>query len=321
MVPRTVEGMKDHASHANPDKPVKGVKGPSILAKLTPDFVRGTSIDAMHQTYGGFSKKVLKLLTTTKKKDSGKWNISEHTDTINYCLLSIKTPSHMDRVPRSLSELAYWKIKEHKAWFEHNSLPILKQVMPPRYLETAVAAIQLLNADSVPRESVALSKQLLEAYIAQFSDFYSPKYLTMNFYLILHLYEIVLDLGPLWVSACFLLEAINGIILNLVHGTRWAERQIAASLQICLGLPDIVANLRQSPSKTFCEKLTKRRKFVKSQEVDGMKIQGTPVPLKTSEIFKLLSLTNLKYTTVYKFSFLKKGRYTYATADSQLSTR
>ncbi|XP_034238076.1 uncharacterized protein LOC117643340 [Thrips palmi] len=323
MVARTLQGMKEHAKDATPDNPVMGVKGPSVLSKLTPDFVSGTCVDAMHLVYHGVGKKVLKLLTSSEKKDKGKWSIHQHADTINNLLLNIKPPCHCDRTPRSLSDLGYWKIKESKAWFEDYSLAILHGLLPSRYLvhhATIVAAIQLLNADVVTtKKSIPTAKKLLHAYVAQFADFYDVKYLTINFHLLLHLWAVVLANGPLWCYSCFPLESINGLILCLVHGTRWAERQIATSLQTCLGLPDLVDTLPESPCKDFCKNLIKRQKFVRSQEVERMIVIDTPVPLQTTEMSDLLR--GLKYTRISQFSYLKKGKYTFASASSQLSKK
>ena len=47
-------------------------------------------------------------------------------------------------------------------------------------------------------------------------------------------------------------------MLGFVYGTRFAEMQIAASLQMCSGLEDLVHNLPNSESKLFCDKLLSR---------------------------------------------------------------
>ncbi|KAK3907217.1 Type IV pilus assembly protein PilF [Frankliniella fusca] len=112
---RTTEKMIAYAKIGTEHKPHLGVKGPSGLKNIMPNFVEATAIDPMHQLYGGCGKKVLNLLISSKKEDK-KYSIKNHLDALNERILSIKPPMHIPRVPRPLTELAYWKINELKAW-------------------------------------------------------------------------------------------------------------------------------------------------------------------------------------------------------------
>lgn len=76
--------------------------------------------------------------------------------------------------------------------------------------------------------------------------------------------------------SCFALENLNGEILNLVHGTRFAEKQIARMLHRFFNLPTIVKNLDDGIPKTYCQKLLTKGRRVKTNEVidDGIHVVG-----------------------------------------------
>ncbi|KAK3922756.1 UDP-N-acetylmuramoyl-L-alanyl-D-glutamate--2,6-diaminopimelate ligase [Frankliniella fusca] len=325
MVPRTHENLKDCGKQANKaGKAVLGVKGTTTLSKIVPDTIRGTAIDPMH-LLSGISKKILELLLCTKAS-SKKWSVSSHLGILDRRLLSIKPPAHIMRMPRSHQEKAFWKMSEWLHWLTEYAVPVLYQIMPPRYFHhfcTLVAAIQLLSSDVVTEEDIVQAERLLNVYVSQLADFYSVNILTMNFHLLLHLPEVVRDLGPTWVYTCFPLENLNGIVLNLVHGTRWADRQIATSVQTCLGLPNIVRNMSDSLPKNFCNRLLNRRKFYDSDVVDKCVIIGdtkiiSPIP---QHVQVLLDEKNIKITKAYEVKSLKRGKFIYIPEQNNLSKR
>ncbi|KAE8743371.1 hypothetical protein FOCC_FOCC011023 [Frankliniella occidentalis] len=263
MALRTVDSMNASGAIGTEKKPNLGVKGPTVLSKIMPNFVDGMAIDPQHHIYAGCGKKILKLLTDSSAK-AKKWSISKFIILLNEKLLKIKPPAHIPRVPRAISELSYWKLSELKAWLLHYSLPVLEGILPIKYLQhhaTLVAAVQLLSADVVSLSDIATARDLLTEYVAQYADFYHQYFMTINVHLLLHLPDLVMHLGPLWVYSCFPLEGLNGQILNLVHGTRWAEKQIASSVQLTLGLPDLVATLKESAAKKFCQKLLRPKRY------------------------------------------------------------
>lgn len=53
--------VRHEISAAKFDKPIFGVKGPSILSQMMPDVIKGCSIDVMHCVYSGVLKKLLEL--------------------------------------------------------------------------------------------------------------------------------------------------------------------------------------------------------------------------------------------------------------------
>ena len=259
MKVRTDASFQRHAQLAlglNPPRPYMGIKGPTGWSNLMPSIARGTGIDVTHQLYGGAFKKHTKLLVDPKYS-SLKCNVSKAYRTkVSEKLMSIKPPHFLTRGAASLDDYAIWKTSQHKSMCLYFGLPVPHGCLKGQYFKhyaTLVAAVQYLNSDCVTPEDLDRADRLLVKYVSYFADLADPSYLTINFHLLLHLVRIVKELGPLWVTCCFPLESVIDDLLNLVHGTRWAEMQIASSMQMCLGLPDLVTNLREGPSKTLCE--------------------------------------------------------------------
>ena len=50
--------------------------------------------------------------------------------------------------------------------------------------------------------------------------------MTLNVHGLLHLPEIVSNLGPLWAHSCFPFEAANGDLLKFFHGSAGVEMQV-----------------------------------------------------------------------------------------------
>ena len=57
------------------------------------------------------------------------------------------------------------------------------------------------------------------------------RYMTLNVHGLLHLPEIVTNLGPLWAHSCFPFEAANGDLLKYFHGSSGVEIQVKNSHQ------------------------------------------------------------------------------------------
>ncbi|KAE8739423.1 hypothetical protein FOCC_FOCC015081 [Frankliniella occidentalis] len=325
MIPRTLLKMEEYGEQGTEVKAVKGVKGPCSLSYVMPNYVLGTAIDWMHLVYGGVNKRELLLLLSSKKKAKA-WSISKYQTVLNDRLQSIKPPAHIARVPRSLKDIKYWKTSEWKTWLNDYSLPVLEGVLPEIYLRhhgSLVAAAHLLNANEVSSESLTVAENLLKKYVSQFSDFYDPNHMTINIHLLLHLASVVANQGAAWVYTCFPLESLNGVILSLVHGTRWADRQIATSVQTCLALPEIVAKLPESEAKQFCSKVLNRRKYQGAEVVNGSAIIGKSVLLSQENVpphfVNILEKANIKFQRLKQFHSLKRGHFLYVSLSSKAS--
>jgi len=186
---------------------ILGIKGLSLLYLLMPDMIRGTGIDIMHQLFLGLCKLLTKFWFDSKF--SGElFSCTASIDVVNERLSSIKPPSFVQRMTRSLSELKTWKAKEFKLWFFYYSIPVMSGILPNDYLfhhMKLVTAIALLNQENIFPEQVERAGTLLVGYVRDFQLLYGLRFLGMNVHLLTHLADCVRELEPLWVYSCFFL--------------------------------------------------------------------------------------------------------------------
>ncbi|KAE8738826.1 hypothetical protein FOCC_FOCC015685 [Frankliniella occidentalis] len=303
-----------------------GFKGPTTLNKISPDFIRGCGIDSMHMLFGGIGKLNVKFFVdNTSAYSSLKCNLSKvMKETANSRLMQIRPPHYMTRTPRSLHDVGSWQTSLHKSMLLHYGLPVLQgliSTMHMKHYSTLVAAVQYLNSDNVSHEDLLKAEQLITKYVAYFEDIYSRKFMTINVHLLLHLVEVVKDLGPLWVTSCFPQEGINGSILKLVHGTRFPEMQITSSLNMCLGLPDIIESLPDSKSKEFCEKVTSKTHNYKSFKFGDNTIVGLWHPLNVEDYLHKIITESILMEHITQFHCLRRRRELIAAESYARSTQ
>lgn len=275
---------------------VLGMKGLSLLYFLMPDMIRGTGIDVMHLLFLGICKLLTKFWFDSKF--SGElFSCRASIDVVNERLSSIKPPSFVQRMTRSLTELQTWKAKEYKLWFFYYSIPVLNGIMPNNYLlhhMKLVSAISLLSQESIFPEQVDRAGALLEEYVRDFQLLYSLRFLGMNVHLLTHLCALVREMGPLWVCSCFFFEDLNGQLVKLIHGAYQPGIQIMSSASLFMSLNLQVNRLHpNSIAKQFCIKLRQiGSKFTTAEVIDektcvvGKKAFARDVPLEIIEMIE-----------------------------------
>ena len=317
MVPRTDEKLCRQGDLAtNLNHAYMGVKGRTLLSNMTYSAVRGTSLNSMHLIYGGIAKINVKFFLDS---DFAKLECNldkESKILVDQRLLAIKPPHYLTRVPKSLNEYATWKTSIHKSMFLYYALPVFVGIVPKYHLEhyaSLVAAVHYLNSDKITPECLVKAERLIAKYVSYFQDFYDVAYMTLTVHLLLHLVELVKELGPMWLTGCFALEGVNGEILNLVHGTRFPEAQIASSLQMCLGLEDLVNNLRDSDAKKFCVELLTHTNICKSIKIGDVTIYGEWEKLSNFPNYLLepLKKCGMEEKTLYKFNSIRFQKVLY----------
>ncbi|KAK3926429.1 Halomucin [Frankliniella fusca] len=135
----------------NKDASVYGVKGPSLLLKLVPDIIKCTAIDIMHGVFWGVCKMLMKLWFSSTYSTMP-WSIHHLTGILDEKLKKIKSPSFVQRAPRQLKDMKFWKASEYKLFLLYYSVPLLKNVLSEVYLKhhcLLVSAIYLLSQDSI----------------------------------------------------------------------------------------------------------------------------------------------------------------------------
>ncbi|KAK3924153.1 putative cysteine--tRNA ligase, mitochondrial [Frankliniella fusca] len=335
MEPRTVENFERHGKWAmvlkkqDPLLSYMGLHGTTPLSKITLDPVRGTAIDIMHNLYGGCAKISHSFFADASSSYS---SLSCHLTKLERNLLDdrilqIKPPHYLTRVPKSIHELGSWQTSIHKSMCLYYSLPVFQGIVKEEFFvhySTLVAAAQLINSDLVTPEDLDTVEKLIKKYITYFPNLYNgDHYLTINFHLLLHLTTLVREKGPAWTTACFPLESVNGEILRLVHGPRYPEMQITASLHMSLGIEELVDNLSPGEAKNFCCALLSTTNSSKQVKFGENVIQGRwhHISENPPDYLKMLitSHPSLQSVNVSTFSKLRRNRILYVAEPFQKS--
>lgn len=118
--------------------------------------------------------------------------------------------------------------------------------------------------------------------------------MSFNVHLLLHLPDLVYDLGPLWITSCFPLEDLLGKMLKYVHGTRYIGLQIYSKLAHRISISNFVSNLdKESTVKKFCLKL----------KIIGKRVASTrEITEKTFALGKLKRLNDVPNDIMYIFN-------------------
>lgn len=260
---RTVERMQEQARQAlQLNDPVMGVKGPTALRLIIPDFLRGMGIDPMHLCAG--TTKKLMTLHFDSKFSGYPFSLRAVLGVVDQMLLKIKPPRFIHRMPRSVEDLCHWHCSELKNYLFYYSVPILKQVMQPVYFNNylkLVTGLSYLSAASVTPIMVERGRQLLHEFVRDFENLYALDYCTINVHLLLHLPDACLELGPSWVFSCFPLENLHGLTVKNIHGTTHADSQICNAHWKVLTMPMNIARLNNGMVKDFCLKSKKPLKL------------------------------------------------------------
>lgn len=201
---------------------VVGVKGPSSLC-LLPDFdvVDSFSPDYLHSLLLGVVKRHLLMITNSKNKKED-YYIGGVINQISNKLESIKPPSFVNRLPRSLKTVKNWKASEFLNWLLYYSLPCLKNAFKKSiYLEhwcLLVEGIFILCKEEITRDEIVRANTLLRTFCLNETSLYGRMEETFNLHLLMHFANSVANLGPLWATSTFLFENANGMLKRKIHG-------------------------------------------------------------------------------------------------------
>ena len=278
---RTNESFTENAKEAEctPGKNVFGVKGLTWFSFLPWfDMVRGVAVDYMHCITLGIVKMIMSLWFDKSYKNEI-FSIASEIGKVERRLISIKPPSYITRLPRSLSEVSHFKATEFKNFLLFYSLPCLYGILPDdmfHHFSLLVYSIFLLLQENITPSDILACKRMLLEFVINIPVFYGERYMTSNVHLLLHLTDKVEDLGPLWASSCFYFEDFNGQLRRLFHGTQHVERQIAFAVCVHQQLPSMSSCLQYGTSeRELFYKLSEKKSQTITEEIcEGISVVG-----------------------------------------------
>lgn len=113
-----------------------------------------------------------------------------------------------------------------KNFFFYYSLLILKDLMQKdhfEHLKLLVGAVYLLCQRSISENMIIEASRMLHEFVSRYQYIFGLRNMSCSIHSLLHLPDIVRDLGPLWEFSCFCFEDINVKLKNLIHGSKCAQ--------------------------------------------------------------------------------------------------
>jgi len=172
------------------------------------------------------------------------WYIKQSGVTqISQKLLTLRPPSDVSRLPRSLDERKYWKGSEWKSFLLYYSLIVMPGVLLAKFVShwfLLVFSIHTLLQDSATHEDIDTAERSLQEFVVGVHTLYGEEYCTFNVHQLLHLCDAVGNFGPLWAFSCFRFENNIGQLLSLVRGSKCVPGQIFQSFLTRSVLPKLL---------------------------------------------------------------------------------
>lgn len=281
-----------------------GIKGPTYLFWMVwPFFMLSTAIDVMHCIYLGLCRQLFTLwcspeyLKLVFGKNAEKKPLLEVLSKI-FC--NFRAPHYLDRPPRSLKHVNYFKASEFRTWLYSTALPVFEKYMQEPYLgnfKKLVCGVALLNQESVSNSDIELARKILTSFVRQFQELYGLRNMSFNCHCVLHLADTVLMFGPLWVSSCFPFENINGLLARLVHGTRYAGCQIQSNLGILRKIPSMINSLQNNAVRMYCATVMSYRKKL------SVSLQLATKTFVIGKIIQDYTFNNIQYLDILRIEF------------------
>ncbi|XP_077259090.1 uncharacterized protein LOC143895672 [Temnothorax americanus] len=212
--------MKSQARKACEGLSVKGVKGPSTVARI-PRLDMSTFLVAEYMHTVGLC--VVKRFLNLWLYEPGPWNISANEYAIDKLLEDIKPPDTVGRLPMGVSDISHWKASIFRMWLLCYSLPIVSEFLPNIYVQhwcLFVQAIYLLLKEEISESEIDMAEIMIKMFVRDIGILYRLKDYTISVHQLLHLPLCVRRWGPLWATSAFIFENYNGILKKLIHGTK-----------------------------------------------------------------------------------------------------
>jgi len=136
----------------------------------------------------------------------------------------------------------YWKASEWRAFTLFYGLICLRGILPDKYLTHFMLlsqAIYILLQDNITQIDICNAEICLRTFVSNFAVLYGSKNMTFNIHILLHIPNCVRNWGPLWNYSNYSFENVNGVLLNLFHGTQAVGKQICSSLRTLRNMNNI----------------------------------------------------------------------------------
>ncbi|GBO01993.1 hypothetical protein AVEN_135801-1 [Araneus ventricosus] len=229
---RSFEQCVDFAEETSlTGKAVHGVKGPTELMKLYPNFclVQSFVPDYMHAVLLGALREIMSPWIQTSSND---FSINQKSlSVLNHRMLNIKCPQETTRKLRLTNDFLFWKASGFRVFLFVSPI-ILKNLISKNVYNhwlLLVLGISLLLGNQVTTNDLEEAEFALQKFVYGVRDIYGIQEQTYNIHFLLQLRQAIKSWGPLWAHSCFIYEDAVGQFKQFHHGTRGKASQLLSS--------------------------------------------------------------------------------------------
>lgn len=233
--PRTVQGLQKDAAEALRTK--RFVHGVKYLCPLAPapyfHPVHGFVVDPMHARDEGTTKSFLKAWLgeygAAKDFYIGAPNTIKKIDAL---LEKVSPPKEFRKAVRSLSEYAFWTGRELENWALYLSVPVLTDILSPRYLKHWAMYVQanyILLQSKLNLSAIKIAEDLLKQFRSKVESMYNALMMRFNLHITDHFAENCRRWGPLFAISAYGFEHGNQRLKKMIHNSQYIASQICRS--------------------------------------------------------------------------------------------
>ncbi|CAF1044042.1 unnamed protein product, partial [Brachionus calyciflorus] len=225
---RTKESFENYSMEGTDKIPRYGVKGNVIISSLI-DFTNGLPLDYMHLLCLGIFKRILNLWFDSSNHQFEFYIGKPKTKRkIQNELKKFKFPHTLSRIDFEIENYNTWKATEIRTFFLYICIPLLKNILKPKYFWNIACLIFAVKMLHQLRDRVDLRKaeDLIKVFSKWFITYYGEDNLTFTFHCISkHLVDDVKLHGSLISHSMFSAESSLGYFRRSLNGTRGLSAQ------------------------------------------------------------------------------------------------
>lgn len=240
--------------NAKPNIVINGIKGVSpMIAFENFDMAKSFCIDYMHAVLLGVVKKTIESWTSTKNHKEPFYLNKQKRLLLDVRLLKIKSPTYINRRPRSLNLLKTFKASEYRSLLLYYLPIVLTNLLPKRYIkhfQSLSSSIYSLLKPTIEYAELDMIHGNLKQFVHDYQLYYGKLSMTMNIHCLLHLVDCVRHYGPLWAYSMFPFESFNGLLKTLIPAPTDVLHQITTRY-VCAKINEKSKTIKETADNEF----------------------------------------------------------------------
>jgi hypothetical protein len=221
-----------------------GVKVVSPLAKLTNfDYIEDSPPCYLHQVCLGQVRWIMTQLFSVRgskpEPTADCPNLHGKVAAVDSAVNDIYVPACMQRLPRSLLEMGYFRGHEYESWMIIIAPMVLADFLPEDHYNHLVllsSAMFWLTLDGAPITEVQRCERTLRVFGRHLEHLYCPSALTYNAHMVSeHMATTAVRFGPLRVASAGIFEANHFRLKSALHGKKLADVEVCRIMRQRIG--------------------------------------------------------------------------------------